>query len=286
MNIEAITFQVFWVPDGAASERMGAVAWVALPKEMPAFGSKEFRKMTIKMYFRKSFFQQSYDRAAMAVAHELSHIILESIGHPLRRCEKAVDLTAMLLGFSRVCELACHKEQRVGNTINISTVGYLTQDEVAHAIRLLTGKQPQTKDGPVYTEIYRPRPRARVRRLSWSIPRSKIVALSAVLIVLIVASTIYKLARLHQTLLREQRLIEAHLPRAINSAITLVRVRLELTNLTLVYQISAPSSMVHLSALEANERMRLCDEGFSTYGQEYLDESNKLIGQFAIASCP
>jgi hypothetical protein len=101
MNIQAITFKVIWVPDGAVQE--GAMkdtpAWVTIPFPMPAYGSKEFREMTIEMFFRKSFFQQSYDRAAQAVAHEMSHVVLESIAHPLRKCEKAVDLTAMLLGF-------------------------------------------------------------------------------------------------------------------------------------------------------------------------------------------
>jgi hypothetical protein len=67
----------------------------------------------------------------------------ESIRHPLKKCEKAVDLTAMLLGFSRIYELACHKELRAGNTINISVVGYLTQAEVADAVRFLAGQQSQ-----------------------------------------------------------------------------------------------------------------------------------------------
>lgn len=145
MNIEAVTFQVFWVPDGAASDKADAAAWVVLPSELPAFGSKEFQDTTINMYFRKSFFQQSYDRAAMVVAHELSHVVLESIRHPLRRCEKAVDLTAMLLGFSRIWELAAHKEEQIGNTIKTSTLGYLTPEEISYAARLLAEQQPQSK---------------------------------------------------------------------------------------------------------------------------------------------
>jgi hypothetical protein len=32
-------------------------------------------------------------------AHELSHVVLFSIGHPLQHEEKAVDLTAMILGY-------------------------------------------------------------------------------------------------------------------------------------------------------------------------------------------
>jgi hypothetical protein len=32
-------------------------------------------------------------------AHELSHVVLFAIGHPLQHEEKAVDLTAMILGY-------------------------------------------------------------------------------------------------------------------------------------------------------------------------------------------
>lgn len=120
MNIEDVTFVVHLVPKGAAIEKRNAAAWVEIPPNMPRYGSDEFKKMTIKMYFRKSFFEKAYDEAAVVVAHELSHVVLEFIKHPLRRCEKAVDLTAMLLGFRRLCMSACYKEHRTGNTIELS----------------------------------------------------------------------------------------------------------------------------------------------------------------------
>jgi hypothetical protein len=145
MNIEAITFQVIWVPDGAAQNHKDAPAWVEMPPDMPFYGSKEFKEMTIKMFFRKSFFQRSYDRAILAVAHELSHVVLESIRHPLRRCEKAVDMTAMLLGFSHLYEAASHKEERIGNTIRIETLGYLTREEVRQVNQILAEKPKRPK---------------------------------------------------------------------------------------------------------------------------------------------
>jgi hypothetical protein len=37
-------------------------------------------------------------------AHELSHVVLFSIGHPLQHEEKAVDLTAMILGYPTFVE--------------------------------------------------------------------------------------------------------------------------------------------------------------------------------------
>ena len=78
-------------------------AWVSLPENMPFYGTPESKKLTLRMFIRKSFLaQSSYAQAAIAIAHELSHVVLDSIRHPLRREEKAVDLTAMLLGFSEL----------------------------------------------------------------------------------------------------------------------------------------------------------------------------------------
>jgi hypothetical protein len=142
MNIEAITFQVIWVPDGAAQN---PPAWVEIPADMPFYGSKEFKEMTIKMFFRQSFFHGSYDRAILAAAHELSHVVLESIRHPLRKCEKAVDMTAMLLGFRDLYQTASHKEERIGNTIRIETLGYLTREEVRQVNQILTEKPKRPK---------------------------------------------------------------------------------------------------------------------------------------------
>jgi hypothetical protein len=152
MNIEAITFQVVWVPDGAAQSGglKNAPAWVEMPPDMPFYRSKEFEEMTLKMFFRKSFFEQSYDGAILAVAHELSHVVLVSIRHPLRNCEKAVDMTAMLLGFSHLYEEACHKEEQSGNTISIQTLGYLTRDEVRLINRILVEPPPRSKTQSVF----------------------------------------------------------------------------------------------------------------------------------------
>ena len=104
MNVK-VDLRIVWVSEGDAN--IGSVkdapAWVDLPGEMPLYGSDAFWKLRLDIYLRRSFLERSaYDQVTAAIAHELSHIILDSIKHPLRRCEKAVDLTAMLLGFSQV----------------------------------------------------------------------------------------------------------------------------------------------------------------------------------------
>jgi hypothetical protein len=104
MNVE-VSLRIVWVPEGAAETggTKGAPAWISVPKEMPAYGTKAFKELRLDLYLRRSFLQQSsHDQIAIAIAHELSHVVLDSIQHPLRGCEKAVDLTAMLLGFRRL----------------------------------------------------------------------------------------------------------------------------------------------------------------------------------------
>jgi hypothetical protein len=90
MNIEDITFQVFWVPAGAANkeETRDWPAWVELPSDMPFFGTQPFKELVIKIFFRKELFERAYDEAATVVAHELSHVVLESIRHPLANAKR------------------------------------------------------------------------------------------------------------------------------------------------------------------------------------------------------
>ena len=128
---------------------------------MPFFGTRPFKELTIKMFFRKEFFERAYDEAAAAVAHELSHVVLESIRHPFRGCERAVDLTAMLLGFSNLYASACYKKQRLGNSIKINKLGYLSREELLLANQILAqctqtpppfGTHPHVEN----TETYKP----------------------------------------------------------------------------------------------------------------------------------
>jgi len=77
-----------------------APAWVHLPEPMPMYGSQAFKATKITVYLRKAFLEEApFQVIVCAMAHELSHVVLDSMGHILRRQEEAVDLTAMILGF-------------------------------------------------------------------------------------------------------------------------------------------------------------------------------------------
>jgi hypothetical protein len=111
--------------------------------KMPPYGSKEFREMRVDMYLRRSFLEESeYDHIAIVIAHELSHLILNSIAHPLQYCEKAVDLTAMLLGFRHLYISGSQKEHHLWRSMEICQIGYLTPQEVRRANQVIARFQP------------------------------------------------------------------------------------------------------------------------------------------------
>lgn len=95
--------------------RATAPAWVRLPVPMPMYGTAAFRATKITVYLRKSFLDEvPFSGIVCAMAHELSHVVLESMSHPLREYEEAVDLTAMILGFRDI-----FLEETVSQTVRI-----------------------------------------------------------------------------------------------------------------------------------------------------------------------
>jgi hypothetical protein len=101
-------------------------------------GGEAFRQLRIDILLRKSFLEQSpFDEVSMGIAHELSHLVLDSIKHPLRRCEKAVDLTAMMLGFRCLFATGTCKEIHLKDHIEVRQQGYLSPEEVRRADRII-----------------------------------------------------------------------------------------------------------------------------------------------------
>lgn len=139
--------------NSGGSER--AAASVVMPDRMPIYGSQEFKRLLITMYIRKSFLNRcTFAGAARAISHELSHIILDSIGHPLKHSEEAVDLTSMILGYRRLhivsaeqvietrIELPKFTENPLGwlkgmlspdSESTVHTLGYLSKAETEYA---------------------------------------------------------------------------------------------------------------------------------------------------------
>jgi len=130
----------------------GAPAWVFLPNPMPLFGSSDFQKLQVEMFLRKSFLEEAnFELVVMASSHELSHIVLSSIGHALKAEEVAVDLTAMILGYRDIFVLGHQKAEPFNMVSEVMAVlfaghgsaqyrsrwGYLTPEEARFASKVM-----------------------------------------------------------------------------------------------------------------------------------------------------
>ena len=116
-----------------------APAWIERPNPIPHFGSESFRRMTVTLYVRKQFLANvGFESLVMGFAHELCHVVLDATGNPLRKCEEAVDLTAMLLGFRDFYVTGCSAIHRVAGQLYVERLGYLTREEVMYAAQAMT----------------------------------------------------------------------------------------------------------------------------------------------------
>jgi hypothetical protein len=293
MNVE-VNLRVAWVNSGGPET---APAWIVLPERMPFYGSEAFRKMTITMYIRKSFLaESSYEQAAMAISHELSHVVLESIGHSLRKMEKVVDLTAMLLGFRILFKSGCYRESHIGNFIHSQKLGYLSPEEVHLADKLLAQDEPVAQAKRV-REPDAGNPHVRMRRLaSWRRAAAIVSAFSAAALVAAffgaqAAQAISKTLQVRQTLLANRADIQ--LPMKLDDKTTWTGVDLGLTSWTSILETDMVKDSLNVAALETEARKSICgtkyrlvvDSGAS-YSYEYRNASGAVLGRFSIASCP
>jgi uncharacterized protein YecT (DUF1311 family) len=140
----------------------GAPAWVSYPSPLPRYGSPDFKKTVVTVFLRKSFIEEvSFEAVVSAMAHELSHITLFSVNHPLQACEEAVDLTAMLNGYRDLYVVGCEtiKSYSVpgGTRTERYELGYLKPEEVRYAAGIL-GRRPENSS----TSPASPPPRIRL----------------------------------------------------------------------------------------------------------------------------
>ncbi len=74
--------------------------WIEMPPSMPAYGGAEFRTTRVIVNARRDALEaKSFVWVVAGFSHELSHVVLFAIRHRLQHDEKAVDLTAMILGY-------------------------------------------------------------------------------------------------------------------------------------------------------------------------------------------
>ena len=76
---------------------------IFMPANFPLYESIEYRNLVLEISFHKELLNNFY-AFVMIMSHELSHIVLYSLNHPLKFSEKATDIAAINLGFSRFFE--------------------------------------------------------------------------------------------------------------------------------------------------------------------------------------
>jgi hypothetical protein len=132
--------------------------WIETPGRMPPYGTAEFRSTRVVVNVRRDLLEtKPFGWVVAGFAHELSHVVLFSIGHPLQHEEKAVDLTAMILGYRTFVESAEVTVTRgwlssaiialllapfgimfwAGTSKQTTRLGYLTKSEATFARNLL-----------------------------------------------------------------------------------------------------------------------------------------------------
>ena len=97
-----------------------APAWIEMPPSLPLYGTSEFRRTRVVLFVRKEFLAESpFESVALGIAHELSHIVLLAIRHPLMLQEEAVDLTAMMLGYRNLYRAGCSYKEKTSSRYRI-----------------------------------------------------------------------------------------------------------------------------------------------------------------------
>jgi hypothetical protein len=139
--------------------------WIEAPQPMPTYGSAEFRRTRVIVNARRDVLEsKSFVCVVAGFSHELSHVVLFATGHRLQHDEKAVDLTAMVLGYqSFIADAEVTKREGAllsillmllllpfgvlfwrGASTRTWRLGYLTRAEASAARRhLAEGQRPR-----------------------------------------------------------------------------------------------------------------------------------------------
>jgi hypothetical protein len=273
MNVD-VRLRIGWVNSGGPNN---APAWIQLPVEMPGYGTAAFKELTLDLFIRKSFLETStYQRAAIVIAHELSHVVLESIRHPLRKEEKAVDLTAMLLGFSRLYQAGSHTVERLdANNTLLRKTGYLSEDEIKATSRLLLPANI----------------RARQTIIKFLTAVWPLLAIGGIWVFVWFAVEANRIWNAHAIVVAEQERLAKRLPIPQSERTTLTEVHAGITSLTQIFIVDTPAKKFNFDAFEKALRKNTCGlelanirKGVS-YWYEYRRPSGERIAIFEIASC-
>jgi len=277
MNVN-VRLTLHWTSGPSPTGIPNALAWVSRPEKMPYYGTAAFKETSVDMFIRKQFAaSRPFEEFAIAAAHELSHIVLDSVDHPLRKEEKAVDLTAMLLGFSQLYYGAAHTTRRVTpNLIEQRHLGYLTESEMETAASILVPR------------------RIRAKRITGHLLRNcaGVFGLAAICLVAWAIGSANN-TEVHKLAMAEQARIQKQAPMELNAYTTLVGAYFGFSSVTSKYVVTIPQgNVINLAILERSVRASSCRQNETnikkglSYIYEYRRPNGADIARFEINSCP
>jgi hypothetical protein len=122
------------IVDKIEGEHPMSIEW---SKPIPHIGTKEFKNYRVVVNARRDIVDtKPFEWIVAGFAHELSHVVLFSMGHKLQEEEKAVDLTSMILGFGDFLvgakQSTSETTSRIGYSVTSTKtdwLGYLTIPE-------------------------------------------------------------------------------------------------------------------------------------------------------------
>lgn len=87
----------------------------------PLYGTSAFEEMTIEVFFKKWLFFAPVEAAIFIASHEMAHIFLYALKHPLRENEFFTDVLAIIISGPKI--------MKRGRKIGEHTFGYLDDNQ-------------------------------------------------------------------------------------------------------------------------------------------------------------
>jgi len=106
---------------------------ILIPPNIPIYGTPNFHRLQLRLLINRNIFKKSFDMFIVGVAHEMSHVLLDSTYNPWHESEKATDILVLIHGFMEVSERICANDG----------VDYLTPREVTGICKYLREKQQE-----------------------------------------------------------------------------------------------------------------------------------------------
>lgn len=117
----------------------GIEAQVAIPSNLPLYGSSELATCSINIVMSLGFPKTGTYNAITILAHELSHVLLHSLRHPYRESEVFTDLVPIALGFGEIVKhgrkTSVTEEDGTGTHVRTNTYGYLSDADFSKVMK-------------------------------------------------------------------------------------------------------------------------------------------------------